>query len=379
MESRKPKVLVISPAGQVKDHDNVEWYNQSRAEMIDHYFNIGDMVVFDSTLKLIDYDTVAPMKIIDPTEKDVEEYREYDFAIVRASNFVHNGMDFHNAADLIEKLNIPVYCTGVGGQSSKGEVYKLDEKNLRFWKVVSERSSVIGVRGTFSADVFYHNGIKNVEVCGCPTIFRTRNRNLKIAKPSSIRDVAVSLRREVDHTYSDDVSAYLEMQRKLLLSADNEYNITFTSHGEMEEKAFFFQDEERMAKAEQAFIDTGWWPPESRDQMKDIYTNRHFFFLNVADYDRFIRKNDFAIGMRVHGVLPALANGIPAALIAYDSRSQELANSHSVPMISLEDASRMTAQEMIDSVSFDDFNKVYPIRYDKMKFVHEANSIPHRM
>lgn len=379
MESRKPNVLVISPAGQVIDHDNVEWYTQGRETMLDHYFNIGDMIVFDSTLKLIDYNSVVPMNIINPTEKEVDEYRNYDFAIVRASNFVHNGMDFHNAADLIEKLNIPVYCTGVGGQSAKGEVYKLNEKNLRFWKIVAERSKVIGVRGTFSAEVFYHNGIKNVEVCGCPTIFRTRNRDLQIRKPESIANLAVSLRREVDHTYSDDVAGYLNMQRNLLLSADRDYNITFTSHGEEEEKAFFFQDEPRMIKAERHFIDTGWWPEESRARMRDIYTNRHFFFLKVADYDQFIRQKDFAIGLRVHGVLPALANGVPAALIAYDSRSQELGNSHAVPMISLEDAARMSAQEMIDSVSYDEFNKVYPIRYDKMKFIHEVNGIPHRM
>lgn len=379
MESRKPNVLVISPAGQVIDHDNVEWYTQGRETMLDHYFNIGDMIVFDSTLKLIDYNSVVPMNIINPTEKEVDEYRNYDFAIVRASNFVHNGMDFHNAADLIEKLNIPVYCTGVGGQSAKGEVYKLNEKNLRFWKIVAERSKVIGVRGTFSAEVFYHNGIKNVEVCGCPTIFRTRNRDLQIRKPESIANLAVSLRREVDHTYSDDVAGYLNMQRNLLLSADRDYNITFTSHGEEEEKAFFFKDEPRMIKAERHFIDTGWWPEESRARMRDIYTNRHFFFLKVADYDQFIRQKDFAIGLRVHGVLPALANGVPAALIAYDSRSQELGNSHAVPMISLKDAARMSTQEMIDSVSYDEFNKVYPIRYDKMKFIHEVNGIPHRM
>lgn len=376
---RKPRVLVISPAGQVYDHDRVRWYNDPRDQMLDRYFNIGDMVVFDSTLKLIDYADVRPLEIIAPTDAGIDECRDYDFAIVRASNFVHNDMNWHHAVEMIEKLDIPVYCTGVGGQGADGRPYALNEHNLRFWKTVADRCNIIGVRGTFSAELFYYNGIKNVEICGCPTIFRTRQPNLQIIKPERIENIAVSLRREVSASYTSDIGAYLAMQRKLLLTADRDYGITFTSHGEQEEKAFFFRDEARMARAERHFRDTGWFSEDDGSQMRDIYVNRHFFFLDVSDYDAFIRSKDFAIGMRVHGVLPALANGVPSALIAYDARSQELADTHAIPTIKLADAASMSAQEMIDSVSFDSFNKLYPIRYEKMRFVHEANGIPHRM
>ncbi|MES3151446.1 polysaccharide pyruvyl transferase family protein [Sphingomonas faeni] len=379
MTSRKPRILVISPAGRVVDHDNVEWYHNTHDQLLDRYFNIGDMVVFDSTLKLIDYAEVDAMEIVNPTDADIERYKGYDFAIVRASNFVHNGANFHRAAEIIEKIKIPVYCTGVGGQSADDRPYLLNAENLRFWQTVAASSNLIGVRGTFSAEVFYHNGIKNVEICGCPSIFRTRNPNLQIKPRSPIENIAVSLRREVSSTYTSDVAGYLSMQRNLLVSADDRYAITFTSHGEQEEKAFFFKDAARIERAEQAFAESGWFSDDNRDQMRDIYMNRHFFFLKVADYDRFIRSKDFAIGMRVHGVLPALANGVPAALIAYDSRSQELADTHAIPTLKLADAARMTAQEMIDSVSFDAFNKLYPLRYEKMKFIHEANGIPHRM
>jgi hypothetical protein len=376
---RAPKVLVISPAGMVENRDDVIWYSLLEEKVIDRYFNIGDMIVYDSTLKLMEFNCIKPMNIQSPTESEIEEYKTYDFVVIRASNFVHNEMDFFDAADTLEKIKLPVYAIGVGAQSSGKSLYHLTGKNLRFWKIVSERSRVIGVRGTFSADVFSHNGMKNIEVVGCPSIFRTRNRNLKITKPESIADVAFSLRREYSHTYTENPEEYLRLQRDLMLEADENYKITLTSHGEPEEKSFFYKNQERMRINEKYFVESGWFNENNIEKMRQIYTNKHFFFLRVAQYDRFIRKQDFAIGLRVHGVLPALANGVPGLLLSYDSRSTELADSLCIPSMPLADTEGKSIGEIIDQVSFDEFNRNYTLFYDRMKFAFEANGLAHRM
>ena len=113
--------------------------------------------------------------------------------------------------------------------------------------------------------------------------------------------------------------------------------------------------------------------------MRALYADKLFFFLKVSDYDDFIRAKQFAIGYRVHGVLPALANGVPGVLVRYDSRSGELADSLAIPSVTAEEALRMGPRELVDAVSFDEFNKVFPARYDKMKFVLEQNGVPHRL
>lgn len=47
------RVLVMSPSGEVYDHDNVRWYKHTDIQRnINHYYNIGDAFVFDSSLKL---------------------------------------------------------------------------------------------------------------------------------------------------------------------------------------------------------------------------------------------------------------------------------------------------------------------------------------
>ena len=44
------RVLVISPSGEVYDHDSVRWYSDQGFDTCpDHYHNIGDAFVFDSS------------------------------------------------------------------------------------------------------------------------------------------------------------------------------------------------------------------------------------------------------------------------------------------------------------------------------------------
>ena len=372
-------ILVISPAGQVYEHDKVKWYNQPKESVENNYFNIGDMVVYDSTLKMLQYKGVDGMNIVDPSDAEIERYKTASYAVVRASNFIHNQMKWGRAVEVLERTQLPVYALGVGGQAPNRFDYKLDGDNLRFWKTVSERSKVVGVRGCFTADLLYSNGIKNVEIVGCPSIFRARNRNLQIKVPDVIKKVAFSIRREVGGDYAEDPSEYIRVQRDFLLNAARSYDVTMTTHGEAEEKAFFFKNEENMAKARSMFMKEGWFTSENAFEMEKIYREKMFFFLRVEDYDSFISTQDFAIGYRVHGVLPALANGVPGFLVKYDSRSAELADSLAIPSVSLDGKAPEDVEAMLRDISFDDFNKIFPVRYDKMIFALEANGLAHRL
>ena len=330
--SRKKKVLVISPAGRLYAHDRVEWYPHPFSRIKQEYFNIGDMVVYDSTLKLLDFSVVEGMVIDRLLEGHIEYYKTFDYIILRASNFIHNQMDWQQAINILERLHLPVFAVGVGAQSSGGGSYLLNEHNLRFWSIISERSEIIGVRGEFTADVLAKNGIKNVEVVGCPSIFRTRNRGLRLKAPKHIEKVAFSIRREVDATYASDIHKYLSLQRDLMLNFSRRFDVRVTIHGEPEEKAFYYKDLDAMKHAEATFMGEGWWSEQTRQEMDELYRNRLFFFLKVEDYDEFIKTQDFAVGYRVHGVLPGLANGVPGLLIKYDTRSGELAKTPCDPL-----------------------------------------------
>jgi len=379
MNSPLSRVLVISPAGRVYDHDNVQWYDFPSERIANEYFNIGDMIVYDSTLKILNYSEICSMKIRDTLPEDIEFYRTFDYIIVRASNFIHNHMNWERAIEVLEKVQLPVYALGVGGQAASRQDYALTGDNLRFWQIVSERSRAVGVRGSFTAELLYSNGIKNVDIVGCPSLFRARKRDLQIASPTNIEKVAFSVRREVGGDYSSNPREYLRIQRELMLNIDAVFDTTITTHGEVEEKAFYFKNEAAMERASQLFLAEGWWTAETAARMEKLYREKMFFFLRVEDYDAFIKKQDFAFGYRVHGVLPALANGVPGVLVKYDSRSTELADALSVPSLIIKDKLPSDIGKLLREVSFEDFNKTFALRYDRMKLLMEHNGIAHRM
>lgn len=379
---KKLRALVIYPAGEVYEHDKVRWYRAPMEKLLSDYFNIGDMIVFDSTLKLLRYAHLEPMKIMNPTEADIERYAsEFDYVFVRGSNFIHEKMEWFRAVEVLEKVKLPVYAIGVGAQASQNRAIELPDASKRFWQIVSDRCAAIGVRGAFSAETLRHNGIRNVEVVGCPSIFRTRKRDLAIRVPDQreIRKVAFSLRREADKSYTADPEAYLRNQKAALLKVDRQSEMVMSSHGEQEEKAFFLRDEKAMEKAVAEFVHTGWWSGSDDAAMRRIYEKQLFTFFDVERYDAFARGLDLAVGYRVHGVLPAVAQGVPGVLVAYDTRSQELAETLKIPVVPESALAEGGWRAVYQEAQLNTLAKSYAASYDRMRDFLDRNGAPHRM
>ena len=89
-----------------------------------------------------------------------------------------------------------------------------------------------------------------------------------------------------------------------------------------------------------------------------------------------IAQTDFAIGYRVHGILPAMANGIPGVLVSYDSRSGELAETFSIPSATAEILNAMPFEQILDPNQFKEFSARFPIDYDQFKSFLDRNRHP---
>ncbi|MDC7786696.1 polysaccharide pyruvyl transferase family protein [Rhodoplanes sp. TEM] len=370
------------PAGKRYEHDKIMIYDQVRSDYINSYFNTGDMMVYDSILKLLDFADLDVLKIANPTEADIARYNAiFDYVILRASNFIHEYMRWEKAEWVLGQLKIPVYAIGVGAQAEARRKVELSDESKRIWSLIAERSRAIGVRGAFSAEVLADNGIKNVEVVGCPSLFRNRDRDLKLAlkAPADNKRIAFSLRRETSHYYAADTKAFTRMQRELLLRVSDTYDTTVTIHGEPEEKAFFAKDEAAIGQATERLRKAEWFTPENEARLTDIYRSRLFLNDRVEDYDTMIRKHDFAIGYRVHGVLPALANRVPGVVVSYDTRSSELAETFSIPTYSAEAILEQPLEKVLDPGQFDPFKKNFGSNYDRFKGLLDRCAIPNRM
>lgn len=376
------KILVISPSGEVYDHDCVRWYSDlGYKKAPDHYHNIGDAFVFDSSLKLLSYTHLDPLNIRTPTDADIERYNsEYDYAFLRGSNYLHKDMDWENAPSVLAKLKIPVIAFGIGAQApSKGPLV-LNQATRRMLSLIAERSVSLGVRGSYTADVLWGIGIRNARIIACPTVFRNNDPGLPIDLPplDSVRDVAYTLRREVDVTYAQDLRRYLDMQRETILDLAQRFNLDVLAQGEVEEKGVVWGDPAQKAAALQRLRDDGWLRG-ANDPLEALYSTNLFYSDSVAEFERKLRQKQLVLGYRLHGNLLGLANRVPSVYFTYDSRTAEFAETLQIPSFDVFSGRTFRLEDYWDQSLFERFNRAYYQTYRAMRLFLDENGVAHKM
>lgn len=378
------RILVISPSGEVYDHDNVRWYDYANlASHIDHYHNIGDAFVFDSSLKLLNFETLdtLPIDHVDPAMID-RLNAEYDYVFLRGSNYVHAEMDWAQAPDVLRRLKIPVIAFGIGAQAPVSGKLELSEDSKTVLRLIADSTASLGVRGTYSAEVLNDLGIRNVRIIGCPTAFRNNNPGLAIRLPplDQVKTAGVTLRREVSKTYAQDIQRYLTFHRDLVKAMADRFEVTLMSQGEAEEKKLALGTPEQKAAAMAALKDNAWASSWYLDeQVEGLYRNRMFYSDVVADYERLVRGLDLVLGYRLHGNLMALANGTPSIYFTYDSRTVEFADTFKIPSVDVFSGRDFRLEEYWDQSRFDRFNAAYAQVYGQMRDFLVENRVDNKM
>jgi polysaccharide pyruvyl transferase WcaK-like protein len=378
------RILVISPSGEVYDHDNVRWYKHAELEShIDHYHNIGDAFVFDSSLKLLNFETLSELPIahVDPAAID-RINAEYDYVFLRGSNYVHAQMNWIRTADVLRRLKIPVIAFGIGAQAPVTGKLELSDDTRTVLRLIADSTASLGVRGAYSAQVLNDLGIKNIRIIGCPTAFRANKPDLAIRLPAldRVKHVGVTLRREVSTTYAQDIRRYLAVHRDLVKAMATRFEVTLMAQGEIEEKKLALgspgQKDEAMAALRQNEWATAWYLDEA---MEGLYRSRMFYSDVVAEYEKLVRRLDLVLGYRLHGNLMALANGTPSIYFTYDSRTVEFAETFRIPSFDVFSGKDFRLEDHWEQARFDRFNAAYAEVYGAMSAFLSENKVDHKM
>ncbi|UZF90754.1 polysaccharide pyruvyl transferase family protein [Bosea sp. NBC_00550] len=378
------RILVISPSGEVYDHDNVRWYRYADlASHIEHYHNIGDAFVFDSSLKLLNFEKLdeLPIAHVDPAAID-RFNAEYDYVFLRGSNYIHAQMNWSRTAEVLRRLKLPVIAFGIGAQAPVSGKLELSEDTKTVLKLISDSTASLGVRGTYSAEVLNDLGIRNVRIIGCPTAFRNNNPDLAIRLPAleQVKTAGVTLRREVSKTYAQDIKRYLTFHRSLVKAMADRFEVTLMSQGEVEEKKLALGTPEQKAQAMAALRDNAWardWYLD--EQVEGLYQSRMFYSDVVAEYERLVRGLDLVLGYRLHGNLMALANGTPSIYFTYDSRTVEFADTFKIPSVDVFSGQDFRLEDYWEQSRFDRFNAAYAQVYGRMRDFLVENRVDNKM
>ena len=262
-------------------------------------------------------------------------------------------------------------------QSKSRRKLDLPDKAKDVWRLFADRCTTIGVRRRLHAEVLDDLGIENVDIVGCH-LFRCNNqtsRSTPVARQAA--QDRLQHRRKVSATYAADIKRYLSVQRDFIKRLDERFDLTVTSHGEPPEKASSTSDE-LIAERRAALIGQGWFE-NAEEELVKIYRDQMFFSGTVAEHDTFARTMDLVLGFRVHGNLPALANGVPAIFVDYDQRSQELAQDFSIPCLTMDQLEKNDLEALYAPELWNDFNTRYHDNYRRMAAFLDRDGMAHRL
>ncbi|WP_404426544.1 polysaccharide pyruvyl transferase family protein [Thalassospira australica] len=379
------RVLVMIPSGEVYDHDSVRWYNYQQIQRyIDHYHNIGDAFVYDSSLKLMNFEKLGVVEIANPDMAQIDKLREeYDYVFLRGSNYIHSDMQWRDTIEVLKRLRLPVLGFGLGAQAPvKGKI-NLSEQTKTVLHMMANSTTSIGVRGAYTAQVLWDIGIRNVRIVGCPTAFRSNNPNMRINLPEldTVKNVGITLRREVSSSYAQNIERYLTFHRDLVKDLAHRFdNVTLMAQGEPEEKKLVFGTDEQKEQAIAQLRgnpNVGKWYMD--DEMERLYRSKMFYSDVVADYENLVRQKDCVLGYRLHGNLMALSNGVPSIYFTYDSRTVEFAETYQIPSYDVFSKKEFVLEDYWNQDLFDKFNRAWFQTYREMATFLTENNIDHKM
>lgn len=378
----KPIAFAI-PAGQVDGRDDVSWYNpEDVAKNLFHYHNIGDSFVYDSSLKVLNHSDSVVLRISEVDERNIALVNKHCCAVVlRGSNYFHANMDWMRAEEVFRRVKVPIVCFGVGIQKPDGRPLALTGAQVRMLHLLADRCESIGVRGARTAEALASFGVKNLDVIGCPTLFRRRTREGAIRSwdPQAVRRVAFNVRREVSQDYARNTASYLRRHLDIFAQFDKAFETTVMTHGEVAEKIFALRQDQHYATASEELTKQGWFGKAPDDRVRAAYLNRSFYSDRVRDYDEFVRGFDLVTGYRLHGNLIALANGVPSFYFVYDERTHEICETFGIPFFDVRGTEPSDLQEMLRPDLFAGFNAKFRAAYQTMAAFLERNGLPHRL
>lgn len=330
--------------------------------------NSGNLIFIESAYKLLSTrgtEIDVQGRLPDPREADRINAR-YDAYVVPLANAFRPEFEFHLAkmTRLIERLRIPVVVLGVGiqadTQASRDRLAPIERTVKAFVGAVLDRSASIGVRGEFTQAYLQAIGFRDVEVIGCPSMFRY-GPSLHVEKRRP--------RLEPDARIAINATPRVPLMAELVRRHAMRYPKLEYIAQDLDTLALLVWGDEPSDAAGPSELDA------SRDLVAADLVK---LFVDATPWIAHLRSVDFTFGTRIHGNIAALLAGTPSYVLAHDSRSLELARYFAIPhrLISevREDAD---AAGFYDESDFTELNRGHAARFDRLVDFLRLNGLEH--
>lgn len=280
---------------------------------------------------------------------DVMPYAEYlstewkqnivDAVLTTDLIWITQNANFDYLIKQMETIDKPFIPMSIGVQNRLNDIdYSLNESVLKVLNMMQERA-VLGVRGEITADILNKNGIKNIQVIGCPSMYYWAHPNFKIEKKEQVP-------KEVMYNFRTFYGR---------LSKDEAHFMSYCAGKEYE-----FVEQNEYDLLPQMCPSQEYYDYVSKKMEGKIHT-----FFEINEWKKFAKDFDFSIGSRFHGNVVALWNNVPALFIMIDSRMREMLEYFKLPYIQMKDFDETKGIEFYyDLADYTEFNKKYEANYN---------------
>ena len=277
-----------------------------------------------------------------------------NIGILTLANQLGRHADMGYFVEILKKHESKLVGIGLGAQANFGEVVELPLGTQEWVRLIQERSPSdnpnIGVRGEHTLSVLERYGLsEKAVVVGCPTLFM--NQELKLGKRIAL-NWNKSPRRIAVTAGHPGWSGLWKLETSLaeLLTSAHDYIVqsptSMISLGRGIDHKQCDLDLENIRRYVR--------PDLSIDKFDEWRLNHAICFLSAPAWMEHLRRFDFVVGLRIHGVMLALQMGIPALCIVHDRRTEELCQTMMVPHVHVSLVRNgINKEKLIDLFKFD--------------------------
>lgn len=377
------KILILWPSGIVDDSSFEPIVKRKVWNSFTEDMNRGDLFVHESTLRTLNYEYAEDVRpfVQDITDEIYNYYNSnFDFLVIRGSNYIRNDGNLGEWLPFFKRLEIPILAFGIGAQAaSSANVIELNEDVVEALHEISRKSvHSIGVRGNYTKKLLNDLGIKNVTVIGCPSIFRSKNPDLKVKYlGTKSKNVAFTTHPYLSGLYTrNNWNSRVTQVRLIKKLKAAGYRLKYLTQGiSAETKVAYDIDREDGIRE---LKEIGWLG--DNDDFTSDFSSNSVCFETANDYYNFSATSDLNIGTRLHGNITALAMGRAAIFVTYDTRTAELAEYFSIPTLPEDEITDdFNVEEFLANASFSSFNRKFRSRYNTFVKFLDQNNVSHRM
>lgn len=318
--------------------------------------NTGTYLMTDTLRKIVDADEVIP-----------RFYQFHEHVDTVVTNILHRiggnlKVDipyWENILNHAEKV-VPL---SLGFAFEHDEIAPMDTSLKRLLLMMAERIQ-LGVRTTYDAEFLEKEGIKNVRVIGCPSLFYHMDREFRVDDSSlSMSSVNFNFTSDFGNLGISQKDA-VEIYWKLLLWFKWQYErLPIQIHLTLQKPPFA-----EICDMHGILL--------SYKEIHAFYKDCGRYFYCVEDWINGLKKDDFSMGSRFHGNIAAILAGIPTLMVNVDKRMKGMNDFFKIPSIHIREFDLEKPLGYYRNLAdYSQFNKNYTAAFDNFVDYCEKNGV----